>query len=72
MDGRLQQIPKAGWDRVQFAWCVPTVADRIAQTAVKMWLEPRLDPIFCQDSYGYRPGKSALEAIAASADLPGR
>ena len=43
---------------------VPTVSDRIAQTAVKMWLEPRLDPIFHRDSYGYRPGKSALEAIA--------
>ena len=45
---------------------VPTVADRIAQTAVKMWLEPRLDPIFRDDSYGYRPGKSALAAIAVT------
>jgi RNA-directed DNA polymerase len=45
---------------------IPTVSDRIAQTAVKMWLEPRLDPIFHRDSYGYRPGKSALEAIAAT------
>src|SRR3954447_25434391 len=36
---------------------IPTVADRVAQTAVKMWLEPRLDPIFCGGSYGYRPGK---------------
>src|SRR5579859_5670271 len=42
---------------------IPTVADRIAQTAVKMWLEPQLDPIFYDDSYGYRPGKSALAAI---------
>jgi len=40
---------------------IPTVSDRIAQTAVKMWLEPLLDPIFHDDSYGYRPGKSALE-----------
>jgi RNA-directed DNA polymerase len=45
---------------------VPTVSDRIAQTAVKMWLEPWLDPIFHRDSYGYRPGKSALEAIAVT------
>ena len=45
---------------------IPTVADRIAQTTVKMWLEPRLDPIFRDDSYGYRPGKSALEAIAVT------
>jgi hypothetical protein len=43
-----------------------TVADRIAQTAVKMWLEPRLDPLFRDDAYGYRPGKSALEAIAVT------
>ncbi len=35
---------------------IPTVSDRIAQTAVKMGLEPRLDPIFHGDSYGYRPG----------------
>ena len=45
---------------------IPTVSDRVAQTAVKMWLEPRLDPIFHRDSYGYRPGKSALEAIAVT------
>ena len=45
---------------------IPTVSDRIAQTAVKMWLEPWLDPIFHRDSYGYRPGKSALEAIAVT------
>src|SRR5271163_2816996 len=45
---------------------IPTVTDRIAQTTVKMWLEPRLDPLFHDDSYGYRPGKSALEAIAVT------
>lgn len=45
---------------------IRTVADRVAQAAVKMWLEPRLDPIFCADSYGYRPGKSALDAIAVT------
>lgn len=45
---------------------IPTVADRVAQTAVKMWLEPRLDPLFCADSYGYRPGKAAHDAIAAT------
>jgi len=55
---------------------VPTVSDRIAQTAVKMGLEPRLDPIFHGDSYGYRPGKSALEAaqvgLAAREPIPDR
>jgi hypothetical protein len=42
---------------------VPTVADRVAQTAVKLLLEPQLDPLFHDDSYGYRPGRSALDAV---------
>ena len=44
---------------------VPTVGDRIAQTAVVLVLEPLLEPVFHPDSYGYRPGKSAHDAIAA-------
>jgi RNA-directed DNA polymerase len=43
---------------------VPTVADRVAQTAVKLLIEPILDPVFHADSYGYRPGKSAKQAVA--------
>lgn len=42
---------------------VPTVADRIAQTVVAMYLEPLVEPRFHPDSYGYRPGKAALEAV---------
>jgi RNA-directed DNA polymerase len=42
---------------------VPTVADRIAQTVVKQALEPVLEQLFHPDSYGYRPGKSAHQAI---------
>ena len=42
---------------------VPTVSDRIAQAVVKLVLEPELEPHFHEDSYGYRPGKSALEAV---------
>ena len=42
---------------------VPTVADRVAQTVVKMYLEPKVEPIFHPDSYGYRPRKSAHDAI---------
>jgi len=42
---------------------IPTVADRVAQTVVKMVLEPVVDPHFHHDSYGYRPGKSALDAV---------
>jgi RNA-directed DNA polymerase len=42
---------------------IPTVADRVAQTAVKMALEPQLEPHFDPDSYGYRPGRSAKDAV---------
>lgn len=42
---------------------IPTVSDRIAQMVVKTKLEPRLEPYFHSSSYGYRPGKSALEAV---------
>jgi group II intron reverse transcriptase/maturase len=43
---------------------VPTVSDRIAQMVVKRYLEPILEPRFHKDSYGYRPGKSAHDALA--------
>ena len=43
---------------------VPTVADRVAQTVVKKVLEPMLEPVFDRDSFGYRPGRSALDAVA--------
>jgi RNA-directed DNA polymerase len=42
---------------------VPTVADRIAQTVVARRLEEKVEPIFHPDSYGYRPGRSALDAV---------
>src|SRR6476619_1555688 len=45
---------------------IPTVADRIAQTVVKRQLEPLVEPCFHQDSYGYRPGKSALDAVGVA------
>lgn len=43
---------------------LPTVGDRIAQTVVARRLEERVEPIFHPDSYGYRPGRSALDAVA--------
>ncbi len=43
---------------------IPTVADRIAQTVVAMFLERLVEPVFHPDSYGYRPGRSALDAVA--------
>ena len=42
---------------------IPTVSDRIAQQVVKTYLEPRLESIFLDSSYGYRPNKSAHEAV---------
>ena len=42
---------------------IPTVADRIAQEVVRRYLEPLLEPVFHEDSYGYRPGRSAIDAI---------
>ena len=45
---------------------IPTVADRIAQMVVKRFLEPLVEPRFHDDSYGYRPGKSALDAVGTA------
>jgi len=42
---------------------IPTVGDRIAQQVVRRYLEPVLEPVFHTDSYGYRPGRSAIDAI---------
>ena len=44
---------------------VPCVADRVAQTVAAARLEKAADPVFHRDSYGYRPGKSQLDAVAA-------
>jgi len=43
---------------------IPTVADRVAQTVVNLVLEPIVEPVFHRDSYGYRPGRSAHDAVA--------
>ena len=45
---------------------IPTMEDRIAQAVAKLYLEPILEPHFHEDSYGYRPGKSALDAVATT------
>ena len=42
---------------------IPTISDRIAQMTARMYLEPKVEPIFHNDSYGYRPNKSAIDAI---------
>lgn len=57
-------IPKkSGGERILG---IPTVADRIAQMVVKLVFEPGVEPYFLADSYGYRPNKSALDAVAVT------
>jgi group II intron reverse transcriptase/maturase len=61
---RAVSVPKkSGGERILG---VPTVSDRIAQMVVKQLIEPDLDPVFLPDSYGYRPGKSALDAVGVT------
>ena len=61
---RAVSIPKeSGRQRILV---VPTVADRVAQTVVKHVIEPVLDAVFLANSYGYRPNKSALDAVGVT------
>jgi RNA-directed DNA polymerase len=48
----------------QYESSVPNTGDRVAQTAAAMLLEEKLEPVFHRDSYGYRPGRSAHDALA--------
>lgn len=57
-------IPKkSGGERILG---IPTISDRIAQMVVKLIFEPCVEPIFLSDSYGYRPNKSALDAVGVT------
>ena len=56
------EIPKADGGVRELG--IPTISDRVAQATVKRYLEPLVEPYFHSDSYGYRPGRSALDAVA--------
>jgi RNA-directed DNA polymerase len=58
---KVVEIPKSDGKKRKLG--IPTVSDRIAQMVVKIYLEPQLDSLFHEDSYGYRPNKSAHQAI---------
>ena len=62
-DAGSQPIPKAHWVRVQFALTVPCVLDRFVQQAVLQVLQKRWDPTFSEHSHGFRPGRSAKQAV---------
>jgi RNA-directed DNA polymerase len=59
---RAVQIPKKHGQGVRTLG-VPTVADRVAQKVAALYLEPKVEPVFHPDSYGYRPKRSALDAV---------
>lgn len=59
---RLVEIPKREGEGVRVLG-IPTIADRVAQMVVVLMIEPKLDGIFHEDSYGYRPSKSAHQAV---------
>ena len=65
---RAVEIPKKGKKGGVRVLGIPNVVDRVAQAAAAMALEPSVEPIFHEDSYGYRPGRSPVDAVAVCRD----
>lgn len=61
---RTVEIPKPDGRKRRLG--IPTVSDRIAQMVVKLYLEPEVEPYFHPGSYGYRPGRSAIDAVGVA------
>ncbi len=61
-----KEIPKSGGGVRKLG--IPTVLDRLIQQCVLQVLQPRIDPTFSQRSYGFRPGRSAHDALEAAAE----
>jgi len=66
---RGKKIPKAGGGERQLG--IPTVVDRLVQQAILQVLEPLVDPTFSSSSYGFRPGRSAHQAVKRGAEYVG-
>ncbi len=62
---RRVEIPKPGGAGVRMLG-IPTISDRVVHSAIKAVLEPILDPLFSQNSYGFRPGKNQRQAVEAA------
>ena len=65
---RRVEIPKPGGQGVRLLG-IPTVRDRVVQTAVKLLLEPLFEPYFSRHSYGFRPGRSPHDAVQAAQNI---
>ncbi|MCP4343533.1 MAG: group II intron reverse transcriptase/maturase [Desulfobulbaceae bacterium] len=66
---RRVEIPKPGKNAGVRLLGVPCIRDRVVQTSIKQLLEPVLDPMFSNNSYGFRPGRNQEQAVIAACDI---